>query len=120
MMLNRLAFRVCTVALMALSIACGQDREAPSEPKAVPLTPQQAACLDGVAKRQVALKADFATLHVAALSAQRSTVDLTLRKRRADEEMCFEYATCFGPNERGDLGFGALFASCLREAERGD
>jgi len=105
--------RVSAVLLLSLLCACG--RSAQTDPKSVPLKPEQLACIDVVQNKQLAMKGEFARQHLDALAAQRSTVQLTLVERRMNEEVCLEYAKCFGADE---LGLGVMFESCLKEAER--
>ena len=122
MEMRLLFLRVGAAALLALLCGCKQSKNSQADPKAIPMTPQQVACVERVANKQMALNVDFATRHMEALSAQRSTVELTLAERRANEELCLEYANCFGPVDRGEIGLGAvgfsaMFTSCLREVE---
>ena len=112
----------CTSAVVLLVIlyACGQGKDSQKDARAKQLDPVQAACIEGVAKRQSAQNAEFTARHMEALAAQRSSVDIKLAQRRANEQICLEYAQCFAVRDStlNAIVVSTMFDSCLKEVDR--
>lgn len=109
------------VALLAILCACGEGKESRNPtPRAKEFDPMQAACIESVMKRHTAQNAEFTVRHIEALKLQRSSIDITLEQRRANEQLCLEYAQCLAlpENSLNEIMVSAMFDSCLRERER--
>lgn len=95
-------------------VGCGERSKAPVA-KGKQATPEQVACIQRVMDKRVAAIDKFMRMYVEALSVSRSTVDITLAERRANEELCAEETKCYGLQEPIH---SLMFESCLEEAER--
>jgi len=111
--------RTSAVVLSAILCACGQSKDSQKSARAKQLDPAQAACIQGVLKRQNAQDAEFAAHHAEAMAALRSSVHITLAQRRANEQMCLEYAKCLSVRDSAlsEIVVSAMFDSCLRDVE---
>lgn len=80
----------------------------------------QRSCIENVMKRHSAQDAEFAARNIEELKSQRSSVDITLEQRRANEQLCLEYARCFmvRDNTLNEIVVGTMFGSCLKDVER--
>lgn len=106
--------------MLVILYACGQGKDSQKDARAKQLDPVQAACIEGVAKRQSARNAEFTARHMEALAAQRSSVDIKLAQRRANEQICLEYAQCFAVRDStlNAIVVSTMFDSCLKEVDR--
>lgn len=106
--------------MLAFLCACGQSKDSQKDARAKQLDPIQAACIEGVAKRQSAQNAEFVARRAEALTAQRSSVDITLAERRANEQICLEYAQCFTVRDStlNAIVVSTMFNSCLKKVDR--
>jgi hypothetical protein len=118
--MNRWKRCATVAALLAILCACGQGKDSPKGAAGKQLDPAQSACIESVMKRHSAQDANFAARHIEALKAQRSSVDITLEQRRANEQLCLEYAQCFTvrDNTLNGIVVGTMFSSCLKDVER--
>jgi hypothetical protein len=112
--------RTSAVVLSAILCACGQSKEPQNNARAKQLDSAQAACIRGAMKRQTAQDAEFAVHHAEAMAALRSSVHITLAQRRANEQICLEYAKCLSVRDSAlsEVVVSAMFDSCLRDVER--
>jgi len=113
--------RCATVAAsLVILCACGQGNDSPKGSTGKQLNPVQRACIESVVNRHRAQDANFTARHIEALKAQRSSVDITLEQRRANEQLCLEYAKCFTVRDSTLNGIvvGTMFRSCLEDVER--
>lgn len=101
--------------MLAILSACGQSDDLQKNVEGRQLSPAQAACIEGVKRKQISLDAEFSAQHIEALRTQRSSIGIILAQRRAHEQMCMEYAKCFGLNEPF---LSTMFEACLKGAER--
>jgi len=108
------------IALLAILCACGQSKDSEKDARAKQLDPAQAACIEDVAKRQSVQNAEFSARYTEALAARRSSVDITVAQRRANEQACLEYAHCFTVRDSAlnATVVSTMFSSCLKEVER--